>query len=247
MRRLLLLPSLLFCSMLALSLPAQAADPESDDTRLVLLLTELGAQMQLGSGGTIAAVTLQGESIDDEAIKLLKDAKHLSMLTLNDTRVTGEGLAHLQDLPNLRRLAVMHAPLSDLHVDQLVKLKSVTHFHLHGTRMSDMGRQRLLDQLKKSGRESVTVDIHSGAFLGVAGSYGVSPVVVTQVIPDSGADEAGLQVRDIILKYDGQDVANFQQLAAMVGHTPIDQTVKVVIRRGEEQLTKTVLLKKRPS
>ena len=68
-------------------------------------------------------------------------------------------------------------------------------------------------------------------------------VKVAGVTPGSPAEKAGVQEGDVLLKVDGQDVANLAGFSAILrGLTP-GQTVKVVLSRGgaEQQLAVTVV------
>jgi serine protease Do len=66
--------------------------------------------------------------------------------------------------------------------------------------------------------------------------------LVSQVMDDSPAAEAGLKVGDVIVEYDGREVPTSAALPPMVGNTPVGQSVPLrVIREGEPQnLTVTI-------
>jgi serine protease Do len=99
----------------------------------------------------------------------------------------------------------------------------------------------IADQLKTKGRVSrgwlgvliqeVTRDL--------ADSFGMSKpsgALVARVLPDSPAEQAGIEVGDVILSFDGRDVAESTALPPIVGRTPVgtDATVKV-LRSGKEK------------
>jgi len=61
--------------------------------------------------------------------------------------------------------------------------------------------------------------------------------LVAKVLPDSPAEAAGLQVGDIILRYNGQDVDRSSQLPPLVGGSPIDRAAKAeVLRDGKRMI-----------
>jgi S1-C subfamily serine protease len=62
-------------------------------------------------------------------------------------------------------------------------------------------------------------------------------VVVENVEPDGPADEAGIRAKDIIVRYDGQQVANPIQFADCVGLTPIGQQVTIEVLRRNQMLS----------
>jgi serine protease Do len=79
---------------------------------------------------------------------------------------------------------------------------------------------------------------------GLASSFGLdrsAGALIAQVTPDSPADQAGLKVGDIILKYDARKVTDSGALPPMVGATPIGEVVPVEILR--EGKTRTVKVK----
>lgn len=60
--------------------------------------------------------------------------------------------------------------------------------------------------------------------------------LVTRVLPGSPAAEAGIQVGDVIVEYDGREVARSSALPPMVGRTEVDATAPVtVVREGERR------------
>lgn len=83
------------------------------------------------------------------------------------------------------------------------------------------------------------------AFLGVQGSNtteGQAGALITVVTADSGADEAGVLVGDVVVSIDGVSVQGIADLAAQVRkHNPGD-TAELVLLRDGEQLTLTVTL-----
>jgi serine protease Do len=71
--------------------------------------------------------------------------------------------------------------------------------------------------------------------------------VVSQVVPGSPADEAGLKQGDVITSLDGRAVTSADQLAVMVQADKPDQTIRIGLYRGQEHLTLTSTLASSPS
>lgn len=59
------------------------------------------------------------------------------------------------------------------------------------------------------------------------------------------ASEAGIEIGDVIITFDGKDVEDTRDLVRQVGNTPVGEAVRVVVRRGEETLTLLVTLGRR--
>jgi Do/DeqQ family serine protease len=67
--------------------------------------------------------------------------------------------------------------------------------------------------------------------------------VVTQVVPDSPADAAGLQAGDVIVKIDGKVIASADELANVEGLLPIGKPLALdYIRAGRQQSTRLTLI-----
>jgi uncharacterized protein YndB with AHSA1/START domain len=65
-------------------------------------------------------------------------------------------------------------------------------------------------------------------------------VLVVGTLPDGGADRAGLQTGDVIVKLDDTDVAEWRDLAAFLGGRSSGDEVQVTYWRGDEQVTCSV-------
>jgi serine protease Do len=101
--------------------------------------------------------------------------------------------------------------------------------------------KRLLPQLKK-GR---VVYGYLGVYIQdltpeLADSFGLKEaqgVLISDVISDSPAEKGKIQKGDVVLEYDGQQVKDRYQFTKMVGNTPVDKKVKIVVLRDQKQKT----------
>jgi S1-C subfamily serine protease len=88
------------------------------------------------------------------------------------------------------------------------------------------------------------------AMLGVTGSdvdSGQAGALISEVTPNSAADEAGVEVNDLVISIDGVSVQGIEDLAAQVrSHRP-GTTVDIVVVRDGEQHTLSVTLDERPA
>jgi serine protease Do len=70
----------------------------------------------------------------------------------------------------------------------------------------------------------------------------VRGVLVTNIIPDGSADEAGLKENDVIVKFDGLTVNSVSELQEQVGkHRPGDNATVSYLRGGKENTVSLVL------
>jgi S1-C subfamily serine protease len=79
--------------------------------------------------------------------------------------------------------------------------------------------------------------------LGVEQLHGA---VISQVVPRSPADRAGLRTGDILLKWDGREVDNSTTLRRIVARTEIGKSVDAVILRRGVEMTFSVAVGERP-
>ena len=112
---------------------------------------------------------------------------------------------------------------------------------------SDMVHQ-VYDQLIKSGKVA-------RGWLGVSmkeltaeesEKLGVSGAMVSGVIPDSPAAEAGIQPGDIITKWNGKRVSGPAELGLQVAWSKIGEKATVTVRRGGKTLELKVTVGQRP-
>lgn len=105
----------------------------------------------------------------------------------------------------------------------------------------------VVDQLKQFGRmrrgwlgvKIQTVNEDIAETLGVPDNMGA---LVSAITPDSPAAKSGLEVGDVIMKFDGKDVTTMRGLPKIVAQAPIGKAVDVeVLRKGEtKKLSVTV-------
>jgi serine protease Do len=101
---------------------------------------------------------------------------------------------------------------------------------------------QVFDQLKAFGEtrrgwlgvriQTVTDEIAESVGLGASGG-----ALVASVIEGGPAANAGLEVGDIVVSFDGQDVTAMRQLPKIVAQTAIDKEVEVVVLRKGERMT----------
>ncbi len=107
-----------------------------------------------------------------------------------------------------------------------------------------------IDVASDIAEQVVAGDSIETAFLGVSlGNVesGQAGALIAEVTPGSAADEAGVQVGDLILSIDGVQVQGGPDLAAQVQTHRPGTTVEVVLMRDGEQLTFNVTLDQRPN
>ena len=88
------------------------------------------------------------------------------------------------------------------------------------------------------GGQEVTADIARAR-----GLERIGGVIVSTVQPDSPAASAGIRVNDVILRINGRDVADLQDLRFRLATMPVGGTVKLAILRGKDTIEVEVPLR----
>jgi serine protease Do len=82
-------------------------------------------------------------------------------------------------------------------------------------------------------------------FLGVEGDLQDKECRIRQVIEGSPAEQAGLKAGDIVVKFDGREVASYEDLVAQIQKKKPGDAVSLEVRRGEESLTLKAVIGRR--
>lgn len=77
-------------------------------------------------------------------------------------------------------------------------------------------------------------------------SLPVSYGIYIEVVAGGPAQRAGLRDRDIIIRYDGGEVTDFEDLRQRIAATGVGSTAELTVRRGSNTLTFTVRLQAAP-
>jgi hypothetical protein len=155
-------------------------------------------------------------------------------------RGNASDLAALKRVQSLTHLRIYVPSINDEAVKHLAPLKQLTELQIYGTGISDKGAERLEAALGK------IVDRRKGGLLGVSGDRtrrGGGCLVLT-VAANTAAARAGLQPGDIITKFDGKDVDDFDSLTDMIKDKAGDDVVNLEFQRevqvGEKIETQTL-------
>jgi serine protease Do len=85
------------------------------------------------------------------------------------------------------------------------------------------------------------------AYLGVRRDAEATDCRVGGLVPGAPAEKAGLKAGDVIVKFGGEKVADFDALTALVQKKKADDEVVIEVKRGEETKTFKVKLARAPS
>ncbi|MEO0991616.1 MAG: PDZ domain-containing protein, partial [Pseudomonadota bacterium] len=118
-----------------------------------------------------------------------------------------------------------------------------------GFAMSSAVVTRVVDQLQEFGETrrgwlGVRIQDVNDELAEALGLEQVAGALVTDV-PDGPAADAGMESGDVILSFDGAEVADTRELVRRVGNTSVGKTVEVVVSRNGAEETLAVTLGRR--
>lgn len=127
----------------------------------------------------------------------------------------------------------------DAGLDHIRRLPSLTTLYVtRGTEVTEEALAKLVEDLPR-----LEIQRRGRACLGVAGANDRQGCHVISITENSAAEEAGLQSGDIIVEFDGREVADFQQLVQVLGEKEVEDEVMVKLVRNGQVLTKKIVLR----
>jgi hypothetical protein len=186
----------------------------------------------------IRLVQLAGPKITDEVLARVAQMKHLQYLKIKWAKVTNDGLKPFVELPELQHVSVLYSPIDDEAIETLGQLKTLNNVRLYGTSVTKPAAQRLETMLGGAGGiDGIRkVDHRHGAFLGIGGDRHTRGCEVTLVQPNSVAQKAGILPGDIVVRFAGEPVADFEALTMAIGkYKARDAVTFEILRDGESK------------
>ncbi|MCC7085212.1 MAG: PDZ domain-containing protein [Pirellulales bacterium] len=186
-----------------------------------------------------AEVIVSGTELSSIEIPITGGSFLAVTISASKWRGSPADFALLKQLPNLYQVRIYGVPVDDKSADALAALKPPGYISLFGTGISDSAHAMLLEKFPPP---NTTIDRRGSAFLGVGGTFDptVNGCEVTKVVPNSPADQVGLLPGDKILSVDGQPLQAFSDLTSLIGKKEAGESATLQIRRGNDELAKTV-------
>ena len=171
--------------------------------------------------------------IDSQLLKKIKETR-VRELAFDRCVFTRDALAGVWELRGLKILELKGLNLTRTEFEGLAKPSDLSLLQLSGSKFSIEDYQYLLRE-----RPGLRVSLVSGAFLGVQSDLGVEPEVgciISSVVSNSAADEAGIQVNDRITKLDGTQIGRFEDLKLKISQYLPSETVQLEVERKGKKL-----------
>ncbi len=185
----------------------------------------------------VESVRLVGPQVTDAALSAVSQMKRVKTVFIWEAAITDGGLAGLRDLKSLQQLTICYSPLTDGARETLQGLSGLHALCLCGTQMTRASAVAL-----QEANAQVTVDFRHGAFLGLGCKNAPAGCTVDNIRSRSAAENGGLRVGDVIVRYNQQPVATFEDLVNLIAENRVGETVPIEVSRGAKNETLSVQL-----
>jgi hypothetical protein len=187
----------------------------------------------------ITSVALDGPRVNDSWLRFVAEMPSVASVSIKRANITHAGLSDLKRIPNLQELNVYYSPIGDAAVEHLTSLRGLTVLKLYGGQFSLEGEQRLKAAFAQA---ATLLDIRKGAFLGVSCQAHPAGCMISYVREGSAAAKAGLQPGDIVVRYDGKKVEDFDGLTALIAQHAPGEASEMEVLRGPNVIKRKVTL-----
>lgn len=176
---------------------------------------------------TVQEVAFIGGQVTDEWIRSAKHLTGVERVLIKNANITNDAVKSISKLKHVTSIDLMYTPVDDGVIAYLKDMETVRAVRLYGTAVT----KQAVDQYQ-AGAGNVQIDFKMGAFLGVMCQQPPVPCRVIQVVADSGAARGGIEIHDIIVRYGGNPVANFDELRKLIGKNKVGDAVLIQVVRG---------------
>ncbi len=184
----------------------------------------------------VQQITFVGRRANSNWIRHIAEMPNVAIVKIKHASINDDALVHLTKLERLQYVKLLYVPVTDGAVEHLRNCRQLSKLMLLGTKMTAEGAQQLRQGLVAE------VDYGRGAFLGISASHPGENWFIRSVTPGSAAAKAGLESGDAIVKYEGQEVSDFDSLKQLISQNDAGHTATIEIRRGAATLTKQITL-----
>jgi hypothetical protein len=169
---------------------------------------------------------IEGPAIRKGVVKGVTQMPDLKTLSLLYGDIDMETMKVIGDLDSIDHLEFRYVPLNDELLDAIAKLPIRISLTLNGTDLSS----KQVDALRQT-LPGLNIEFKRGGFLGVRCNDSLNECIIQSVVEDSGAELAGLQRDDVIVRANGEPVRRFADLQAVINTRDPGQNIHIVYRR----------------
>lgn len=200
----------------------------------------------------------------EEGLRWLAWVRGIEVLDVQDLNLNAAMMKHIVGMPDCQTLKLIDCEISDDAFKQLDFMRPMSSLDLRYKKLNEeqfalLGRLPLRESLVLMGtgggdaeRETleralpgVKVAVRNGGFLGVScSSSSLDACTVNEVVLDSGADLAGVQKYDVIVRINDQKISRFDDLLEEIGKHHVGDEVKIKLLRSGVPVNCTATLQK---
>jgi hypothetical protein len=210
------------------------AELEKLGAKVKLTSTQIGVQNFFEMQSVEIGEDWKGTEQDLRRLRWLVD---VDQIVFRRVKISEGVLANVTPLKKLKVLEVKYVPVGDAVVEELKEMKNILAIRLYGTSISRAAADKLQMALANT-----KIDLRQGGFLGVGGQAHPRGFAVTIVQANSAADKAGIEVEDVILKFQDKPIADFEALTAEISKNKPGDTITLEILRNDKTLVKKIVL-----
>lgn len=182
---------------------------------------------------SVTFVTLSGRQVTDEWLRYVSTMPGLARLRISRGNISAAGLGHLRDSRRLNELVLTRISVDDSAVEPLSGLTAATEVQLFATDVTKEGETRLQAALPNA------KIVRREVFLGITSPRG-NNWSITAVEPDTPASRGGLEIGDVITRFNEHEIVDFDNLSVHIAASKRGDVVNMEIRRGNETLIKRI-------
>ena len=167
---------------------------------------------------------LEGSVISRDILRAVLKLPELKHLQIVDTSLNAEDLSVLREAPDLDILEIVYSPVNDDLLGFIQELPVWGKLWMFGTQISNEGGEtakRLLNDIE--------IFVSRGAYLGVRSLQ--NSLYIESVEPGSAAELGGLRTRDRILRINGVQLENFDDLRNHLAKFAPDEEIEIEFER----------------
>ncbi|MBU6175624.1 MAG: PDZ domain-containing protein, partial [Planctomycetes bacterium] len=167
---------------------------------------------------------LEGNVISRDILRAVLKLPELKHLQIVDTLLNAEDLSILREAPDLDILEIVYSPVNDDLLAFIQELPVWGKLWMFGTQISNEGGEtakRLLNDIE--------IFVSRGAYLGVRSLQ--NSLYIESVEPGSAAELGGLRTRDRILRINGVQLENFDDLRNHLAKFAPDEEIEIEFER----------------
>src|SRR4051812_10232776 len=173
----------------------------------------------------VPVLILNGKQVTDGWIKQAAAMPGVQELHIFHSSITNEGLAPLADHTALRQVGIYYVKIGEAALQPLTKMPLLSYVKLYGTQVT----QEQSEEFKAT--SGLGVDRRRGAFLGIGSHAPDGTCLISTIHKGSPADKAGLLEDDIIIRFGGSRVSDFNSLMELISVRDADEEVDVEVAR----------------